>query len=87
MCAYKFDDKEAPELDKLFLASSTGADYSVPTLLLLAEAHSVPITRSIWPLPHLGPMRYSQELLKVLGFGVLQLKVLKIITEHLTALC
>lgn len=79
MCTYQSDDKQAPESDKLCLAPSKGADYSVPTLLLLTEAHSVPITHRIWPLSHLGPMRYSQEFLKVVGFGVLQLKVLKII--------
>lgn len=43
----------------------------------------MPITHSIWSLFHLGPTRCPQEILKVLGFHVLQLKVLKILTEHL----
>lgn len=83
MCADKFADKQAPESDKLFLVPSVGANYPVPTLLFLTEAHSVPITHSIWPLSHLGPTQYLQEFLKVVGFGVLQLKVLKTITECL----
>lgn len=80
MYTYKVDVKQAPESNKLFLGPSAGTDYSVPTLLLLIL---VLVMNSIWPLSYLGATQYPQELLKVVGFGVLQLKVLKITTEHL----